>query len=146
MQKLSIFIICLFTVIGCRSTKAGITKNYRDSIPIVAFCDLPNYKGEKVYVKGFYSGVDEYWSLNNGRAKCNEKLTVDLQFKDDPFNPPKEFESAFREVHNNYHNSYLQIEAVGTFENDRQGGYGHLGSNNSRFVVYELIEATLIRK
>jgi hypothetical protein len=101
-----------------------------------------------VYLKSFYSGVDEYWSLSNVERKdCHPKLNVDLQFTGyNPFNPPEKFKKVFREAHENYPNTYLLIEAVGIFENESKSGYGHLGSNNSRFIVSELINATLVKK
>jgi len=145
MRKVLISIICFLTVISCRTGKTLSNQTYKDSIPIIDFCDLPDYKGRQVYIKCNYSGVDEYWGL--GQKKCKSKISVNLEFSgDNPFREPKEFENVFREVHDNYYNSYLEIEAVGVFETDRKNGYGHLGSNNSRFVVYKLIRATLIRK
>ena len=101
-----------------------------------------------MYLKSFYSGVDEYWSLTNvKRNTCNTELSVDLQFAGhNQFSPPEKFEKVFREAYENYHNTYLLIEAVGMFENESKTGYGHLGSNNSRFVVTELINATLVKK
>ena len=135
-------------IVSCKTGKANLTKTYRDSIPVVTFCDLPKYKGQQVYLKCYYSGIDEYWSLSSTeKKKCNPDLTVDLQFTGyNPFQPPQQFEEVFRKVHQSYHNSYLILEAVGTFENDRKSGYGHLGSNNSHFVVSEIKKATLIKK
>ena len=131
MQKLTC-IICLFILVSCQSTK-----------PVADFCDLPNYKGQKVYIKANYCGVEEYWSLS-GKKSCNEKLNVDLQFKSG--NTPFVYKSIFNKVHNRYYNSCLEIEAIGVFENDSKSGYGHLGSNNSVFLVSNLISAKLIKK
>ena len=147
MRKLSLYIIFVLTVVSCRPSNIVDSNTYREGITIVAFCDLPKFRGQQVFVKGYYSGIDEYWSFNNGRTECKEKFTVDLQSKDDiGFVVPVKFEDVFQEVHKNYHNTYLEIEAVGIFENDRQTGYGHIGTNNSRFVVSKLIKATLIKK
>lgn len=147
MQRL-LFIVIISTLIGCKTGKTNLAETYRDSIPVVSFCDLPKYKGQRVYLKSYYSGIDEYWSLKSTeKRKCDSTLTVDLQFSGySPFLPPKKFEDVFTKVVENYHNSYLLLEAVGMFENDRKEGYGHLGSNNSRFIVSELVKATIIKK
>ena len=99
-------------------------------------------------MKAYYSGIVEYWSLTDPRKEnCNPVLTVDLQFSGtNPYMAPREFEDIFRKVSENYHNSYLLLELIGWFENDRKEGYGHLGHNNSRFVVSEIIKATMVRK
>lgn len=143
-----LLIIIVETIIGCKTGQANLTETYRDSIPIVSFCDLPKYQGQKVYLKSYYSGIDEYWSLKSiEKRKCNPALSVDLQFAGyNPFLPPQQFEEVFTEVHERYHNSFLLLEAVGVFENDRKEGYGHLGSNNSRFVVSEIVKATIAKK
>lgn len=60
--------------------------------------------------------------------------------------PPKEFEEIFRKVAENYHNSYLMLEMIGKFDNSNKEGYGHLGHNNSRFIVDEIIKATFLTK
>ena len=47
-------------------------------------------------------------------------------------------------VYNEYWNKYLIIDAIGIFE--MGGNYGHLGTNNSKFTVHELISVKLIEK
>lgn len=142
------FIIIISTLISCKMGKANLTRTYSTNTPTVSFCDLPRYKGQQVYLKSYYSGIDEYWSLSSTeKRKCNPELTVDLQFAGfNPFQPPVQYENVFRKVHESYHNSYLLMEAVGAFDNERRGGYGHLNSNNSRFVVSEIIKVTIIKK
>jgi len=135
-------------LVSCHSTSLTSNETFRDSIPTINFCDLPKYTGKQVYLKAYYSGIDEYWSLTDPRKQnCNPALTVDLQFTGtNPYMTPKEFENVFLKVTNNYQNSYLLLELIGKFENDRKEGYGHLGHNNSRFVVTEIIKATLKKK
>lgn len=146
MLRYSLIVICTGLLLSCNTSKNS-SVTYRDNIPAVSFCDLPLYKGKQVYLKCYYSGIDEYWSLKNIKpGDCNSKLSVDLQFTGyNPFNPPEKFETVFREASENY-NTYLLIEAVGIFENGNKNGYGHLGSNNSRFIVSELIKVTLMKK
>jgi hypothetical protein len=136
------------SIVSCGTNTPVASEVFRDSIPIVSFCDLPGYKGQKVYLKCYYSGIDEYWSLSNiKKKKCKPDLTVDLQFSGySPFMTPEKFQDVFSEVHDNYNNSYLKIEAIGLFENDSKHGYGHLGHNNARFTVSELIKAELVKK
>lgn len=149
MIRISIISALICPFLGCKSA-GSVTgmKMFRDSIPIVTFCDLPEFAGKSVYLKSYYGGIDEYWSLRNPKKKtCDPELHVDLQFTgDNPFMPPEKFKKIFREVHDNDHNTYLFIEAVGIFEQDPKKEYGHLGSNNSRFIVSEIIEATLVRQ
>ncbi len=149
MIKLLFTTIFSSFLLSCKTTEhASKLEFFRDNIPIITFCDLPKFAGKSVYLTGYYSGIDEYWSLKNTKKKaCNSKLTVDLQFAGyNPFNPPEKFEKVFREAYENYHDTYLLIKAVGVFKQDGKNGYGHLGSNNSQFVVSEIIEASLIRK
>lgn len=49
-------------------------------------------------------------------------------------------------VHNSYWNSYLKIEARGVYETGRTGGYGHLGFNKSRFVIYKVARVEVVKK
>lgn len=109
-----------------------MNNTWRGSAPAVSFCDLPLYKGKQVYLKCYYSGIDEYWSLKNIKMDdCNSKLSIDLQFAGhNPFMPSEKFKNVFRKANENYHNTYLLIEAVGVFENDSKTGY-----NNSRFGI-----------
>ena len=135
-------------LISCSSSKTTSAKFFRDTIPIVSFCDLPQFKGKQVYLRCYYSGIEEYWSLKDIEKKnCSPKLRIDLQFAGkNPFLVPKKFEKAFSDVRDNYYNSFLLIEAIGMFENDNKSGYGHLGSNNARFIISELVKAEVIRK
>ena len=148
MFKLLFITIGSWLLLSCGTTKGNSIKTFRDTIPIVPFCDLPQYNGKTIYLKAYYSGIDEYWSLKNTEKKqCKPYLNVDLQFSGtNPFNPPEKFQSLFLMAHENYHNTYLLIEAIGMFENDSKTGYGHLGSNKSRFVVHELLNVTLFKK
>jgi len=151
MFKLLSITICCWMLLSCGTTKeakGNSVKMFRDSIPIAPFCDLPHYTGTTVYLKSYYAGIDEYWSLDNIEKKpCKPNLTVDLQFSGtNPFDPPAKFQSLFLKAHENYHNTYLLIEAIGVFENDSKTGYGHLGSNKSRFVVSELLNVTLFKR
>jgi len=148
MSKYFVILLIGFAIPRCKTSNETLSKTYKNNIPIVQFCDLPNYKGKQVYLKCLYSGIDEYWSLKDiARRKCKPALSIDLQFVGyNPFLPPEKYRKVFTEVGNNYHNSYLLLEAIGIFEKDSSNRYGHLGSNNSRFIVSELISATLHAK
>ena len=121
-------------------------KYFRDSIPIGSFFDLPKYKGQKVYLQGRYSGMEEYWSLKAINGRFNKKLSVELEFKVGPNYIPLKYQSYFDSVYNSYWNKYLLIDAIGIFSSDKEFGYGHLGSNNSLFVVSEIIDIQLYNK
>jgi hypothetical protein len=115
-------------------------------LPVVDLCDLPKYENKKVLLKSIYSGVEEYWSLGSLKDKeCTKDLQVELEFVDN-YEMPSEFQQAMRSVTNNYWNSYLIIEAIGSYETGDAGGYGHLGTNKSQFLVKKIISAKIMRK
>jgi hypothetical protein len=109
---------------------------------------LPKHINQLVFIKAFYSGVDEYWALQSTTKKCVPDLKVNLEFNGPGrFNPPPiQYDSLFRHVSENYHNKYLALELLGQFDNSNKEGYGHLGSNKSRFIVREIISASIMRK
>lgn len=146
MSKLHIsFLMALLTVLSCSPKTTGILATY-NGLPITDLCDLPNYQGRKVYLKCSYSGIEEYWSPGSLKSKeCTSSLLVDLDFSDD-YKMPSRFEHALTSVHNSYWNSYLLIEALGRYETKQDGGYGHLGTNKSRFVISEVISMKLVHK
>jgi hypothetical protein len=138
---------CFFYFLSCSTPhKILAAKYFRDSIPIISFCDLPKYKGQKVYLQSKYAGIDEYWSLFPVDKKCKEKISVELEFKEGIGYIPTQYQNLFDSVYSSYWNTYLLINAVGIFDNDNKNGYGHLGSNNSRFVVLEIIDIKLMKK
>lgn len=102
-------------------------------------CDLLNHKNQIVYTRFIYSGDDEYWGVTPEK-KCNNNINAYLDIPDSVTIQPKIMEK-FEDVHNNYWKKYLVIDVIGTFENDKKGGYGHLGSNNSRFIVKYVVDA-----
>jgi len=142
------FALLVFYLFGCSASRRSSTPKYfRDSIPIVSFYDLPKHKGKKVYLQSWYSGNEEYWSLKALNGRFDQKLSVELQFKEWPhMPPPNKYDNLFDSVYNHYPDRYLLIDAIGTFSNDNKNGYGHLGSNNSVFIVSELIDVQLYNK
>lgn len=113
----------------------------------VDFCELSKYKNQRVLLTCLYSGVDEYWSLSPLRfVQCNSKFSVDLDFVNDYDRIPSRFTRVMAEVHNQYPTKALQIKVIGVFEADPNKRYGHLGSNNSRFLVSEILDMTLVAK
>lgn len=102
-------------------------------------CDLLSHKKQLVYTRFVYSGVDEYWGATPEK-KCNNNINAYLDIPDSVTIRP-EIDKKFEDVHNNYWKKYLVIDVIGTFENDKKGGYGHLGSNNSRFIVKYVVDA-----
>ncbi len=105
--KYPLLVIYFLSIISCRSINYHHIKMYKDTFPVISFCDLPNHKGKQVYVKGYYSGILEYWTFNNGGKGCDPKLSTDLQFEgSNPFNPPQKFETVFNEAFNNYQTSF----------------------------------------
>jgi hypothetical protein len=106
-------------------------------------CELPNHKKELVYTRFIYSGVDEYWGLHPEK-KCNQ-INADLDIPDNIEIRP-EFFKQLKDVHEKYWKKYLIIDVIGTFEDNNTSGYGHLGSNNSKFTVKYLIGLYSVNK
>ncbi len=127
---------------SCISSNINPTVEFRDEIPKIEFCQLPNYVDQMVSIQGMYSGYEEYWSIIEPEG-CEPELKVEVQFIDS-YMFPKEYERDFKEVHSNYYDSYLELEIIGIFENEMET-YGHLGSNNALFRVIEITNLELKR-
>jgi hypothetical protein len=141
MNKL-IHIFALTLLLGCAGSRTP--SEFRTGILAVEFCELPEHVGELVYIECTYSGVEEYWSIWGGK-KCRPKLETELEFLGLNYNVPEQFVEQFQETHNNYWNTYLELKLIGRYDNS-EPGYGHLGSNNGRFVVEEVIELRVVKK
>jgi len=142
--QISIFTI-LFTLFSC-SPKIGHSPKTFEGLPVVDLCDLPKYQNQEVYLKCTYSGVDEYWSLGSLKSnRCSNEMKVELDFRDDYDSIPAKTKKALNTVYNSYWNSYLKIEAKGVYETGDKDGYGHLGTNKSRFVVSKVVKIEVVR-
>lgn len=106
-------------------------------------CELPAHKGELVYTRFTYSGIEEYWGLRPEK-KCAE-INAYLDIPDNVEIKPED-QKQLNYVHKYYMKSYLIIDAIGTFEDGNKSGYGHLGSNNSSFKVKYIINIQTINK
>lgn len=116
------------------------------NMPIVDLCDLPKYLNKQVCLKSSYSGEEEYWSLNSLKLKdCDSALLVDLDFKLEYEDLPKQYKKKLSDVHKVDPQRYLLITAIGIYETGQDGGYGHLGSDKSRFLVSEIISMKWIK-
>ena len=109
----------------------------------ISACELPNHKKELVYTRFIYCGVDEYWGLESEK-KCNQ-INAYLDIPGNVEIRPEDLEE-LREVHVNYQNKYLIIDVIGIFEDSEKSGYGHLGSNNSKFTVKHLVALYSVNK
>jgi hypothetical protein len=111
---------------------------------VTDFCDLPNTKNETVYIRGVYSGVEEYWHISPINSTC-DSMSVNLEIAD-------EIELQFKwskilgQVHDKYPTHCLIVDALGKFENGSKEGYGHLGTKNSQFNVERIINMQLVSK
>lgn len=103
-------------------------------------CDLLNHKNQPVYTRLIYSGMEEYWGLRPEK-RCN-LINADLDIPDSVELNAEE-KNNIKYVRNHYWKTYLIMDLIGTFEYGNPKGYGHLGSNNSRFVV-KYVVATYI--
>lgn len=118
-----------------------LTAKYPDYINT---CELADHKKELIYTRFIYSGIDEYWGLHSPDKKCKE-INADLKIPNEVVLKP-EFAKLISDVHENYWKSYLIIDAVGTFVDDKVSGYGHLGSNNSQFILKQIINIQIVTK
>jgi hypothetical protein len=76
--------------------------------------------------------------------KCND-INAYLDLPDNVVIKPEDIEQ-FKDVHEHYWKSYLIIDAIGIFEDGNTAGYGHLGSNNSKFTVKYIIDVYTVNK
>ena len=107
-------------------------------------CELPAHKGELVYTRFTYSGVDEYWGLHSPDKKC-DNINAYLEIPDSVEIKP-EYNKLFKDVHKQYWKTYLIIDAIGKFDDSNKNGYGHLGSNNSQFIVKWIIDVQKLNR
>lgn len=141
---LSLMLLSLF-VFGQKKTKIispppVLSMGYPE---FISACELPNHKNELVYTRFIYSGVDEYWGLHP-EQNCN-KNNADLDIPNDVRVGP-DYLKQIKRVHEKYWKKYLIIDVVGTLEDSNKSGYGHLGSNNSKFTVKHLIGLYTVNK
>ncbi|MCC3156142.1 hypothetical protein LJ737_02780 [Hymenobacter sp. 15J16-1T3B] len=121
---------------------------YHGMVP-VGFCQLPEVKKRLVYVRGTYSGVDEYWSFsphwpsNHADKACWGTTKVELTLPD-TLQVPTDMQAKFDSTHQSYPNHYLIVDAVGRYEDNQPGGYGHVGHNKAQFVVAKLVQVRLV--
>ncbi|MBS1501752.1 MAG: hypothetical protein JST32_06805 [Bacteroidetes bacterium] len=106
-------------------------------------CQLPAHRNQLVYTRLIYSGIDEYWGLYTEK-KCNN-INADLCIPDSVVVKPEDVNN-IKYVHDHYWNTKLIMDLIGTFDDSSQKGYGHLGSNNSRFVVKYVIDTYIAGK
>jgi len=109
-----------------------------------SICDLPKVQGELVYTRGTLSGVDEYWSFSEIGKRCKDTLNIELDLDANWEKWKNEDKEKINFVYSEYWNKYLIIDAIGIFE--MGGNYGHLGTNNAKFIVHELVSVKLIEK
>ncbi len=109
----------------------------------ISACELRAHKNELVYTRFIYSGIDEYWGLTT-ENHCND-IDAELNIPDNVEIKPDDLK-LMKEVHENYWKEYLIIDLIGTFEEPGQNGFGHLGSNNSRFTVKYFVSSYIVQK
>jgi hypothetical protein len=140
--KLLFILLLLFS---CRSSKHQHEIEYRNGIPVIKFCDLPNFEGKLVYIQAIYSGIDEYWSLNSTK-KCKSTKNVELDYYKDGKQIAPKYKLYFDSAYSSYWNTYLKVGLTGIYESKNSKGYGHLSSNKSRFILNDIVEVTLIKR
>jgi hypothetical protein len=104
----------------------------------ISACELPARKNELVYTRFIYSGVDEYWGLRSPDKKCNN-INAYLEIPDSVELRP-EYDKLFKDVHEHYWKTSLIVDLIGQFDDSNKNGYGHLGSNSSKFIVKWIID------
>jgi hypothetical protein len=103
----------IISVLACCSPNTSATKA---KLQTVNFCELPDYKDQKVLLTCLYSGYEEYWSLSAlDSTKCNSRLNVELDFLDDYGQIPMRFRRIIRKVHKLYPIKALEVKVIGVF-------------------------------
>ena len=135
MIKYSFVVSVIIFLVGCSQKPQKTSTSYK-GLPLIEFCSIPNHERKEVFTRAFYSGIIEYWSLSSP-TKCKNGFQVYLDINDHYDKVPENFKNVFNKSESF---KYIIIEAVGIFETGRKSGYGHLGSNNARFLVSELVD------
>ncbi len=145
MTLRSIVYILLLFLLGSVLPNICYSQTIDSSGTKISFCELPTYEGKIVVVEAVYSGVDEYWGLN-AKAKCKAVRNVELDYYIDGKPIRTQFQALFDSVHSIYWNQYLVLKVKGRYDSSNPKGYGHLGSNKSRFIVEDVIDARLMKR
>ncbi|MBL4677849.1 MAG: hypothetical protein JKY70_16845 [Mucilaginibacter sp.] len=139
MRKRLTLSVISFSLIACSQKKQIIFPPpiFGFDVPdFIELCEVPKHKNELVYTRLFYSGVDEYWNVHPDK-KC-DFTNAELDIPEN-FDLSKRDLKMFKDVHDNYWNRYLIIDAIGTYQTGRASGYGHLGHNKANFVVKNIL-------
>ena len=144
MKRRSVIYISTFVFLGSVLPNFCYSQTVDTSSIEISFCNLPKYEGKTVVPEAVYSGVDEYWGLN-AKAKCKAVRNVELDYYKNGKAIPPQFQSLFDSIHSVYWNQYLVLKVKGRYDSSNPKGYGHLGSNSSRFIVEDIIDAKLMK-
>jgi hypothetical protein len=114
----------------------------------ISFCQLPAFTQQLVYVRGLYtSGNRESSDFQplEARSPTGQPCidAIELTFPSADQLPPP-MKAKFLAIHQDedYRTQYLVVDAIGQYEQDKPGGYGHLGGHKGQFVVRELVQVT----
>jgi hypothetical protein len=114
----------------------------------ISFCQLPTLPRQLVYVRGLYTagnGESSDFQPLDARSStaplCLEGLELTFPSAEQLPLPIKAKFLAMHQV-GDYRTHYLVVDAIGQYEQDKPGGYGHLGGHKGQFVVRELVQVT----
>lgn len=138
MKKLVLLSIILSTI---PLSSCGFLKNKAEEIIIRKSCDLNGRLGQTVIIEGFFSACMESKTFQLiKKDRCYDEYRIDLEFAG------KEMDKTFfKELNEMYIcNEFRRLVVKGTIEKNGLG-YGHLGVNNTKMTVLEIIEYDVIR-
>lgn len=137
----SLVVTCL---LSCKTKQILFPPMVISAYDLSDFCALSGKQNQTVYTSGMYNGVEEYWGLSSRNNDCKEQ-SAELVIPENVIVQPK-FAKLIRAVHRKYWKKYLIIDAIGIFKTGNKYGYGHLGHNQSEFVVEKIVDVQLLFK
>ncbi|NLR91388.1 hypothetical protein [Flammeovirga agarivorans] len=100
---------------------------------ITTSCDLNYHEGDTLTIKGKFSSCMEYSSFETIKTdSCSSSFQMELNFNEISEN---------QKLTSNFHKlsgrcgGYFNLTLTGILKKESKNGYGHLGTNNTEFVV-----------
>ncbi len=138
-MRLFKLLIIVFVFYSCKSS----LKFHRGEKVIYNSCVLKEKINDTVVLSGNYFGCMEGYSFVLDDLNCSKKYLMDLDFES--ITVGKKLNKRFDELFGGCVTSMNMI-LKGVFITGSKEGYGHLGENNSKLIVIEVIDFGKVEK
>ncbi len=126
-------LLSLLIIVGCSTTRNAELSN---SGEIKKSCELYQHLNDTVVIRGYYhtlGGEYQFFSLIETDS-CREDFNMHVDLSN--CSNVEEYSPYFHQLGSV--NLFMDITMKGVLKKERN--YGHLGSNNSEFIVMEILE------